>query len=126
MQPCEQTNIMDEILCGREEYSSVSALGEASQLLYLFTKPAKKKAVKKESPPVPGTKKKRTHYLAPRTNEELETFRRQLLFLFPEIKKNTFSRSNIVEKALQLIMKRFQDGQDKGELLKILIDAKKT
>lgn len=126
MQPCSQINIMDEILYGREENSNLDSLTETSQLLYLFPEPKLKKMPKEARTSAAGTKRKVTHYLTPGTRNKLDDFRQQLLLLFPAIKKNTFSRSNIVDKTLELFIGRFHQERDQDELLKILLGREKT
>lgn len=126
MQPSVPRNVMDEILYGKEEGVNGDSLTETSQLFYLFSAPTKKKKQEKKRRHSAVTKRKVTHYLGPGTREELDKLREQLLRLFPEIGKNTFSRSNIVDKTLESVIKRFHCGQDWQELLQLLLAGRKN
>lgn len=117
---------MDEILYGKEQDSNISSLTATSQLFYLFGEPAKKKGREKKSPHFTATKRKVTHYLSQETREDLDKLRQQLLQLFPGVGKNTFSRSNIVDKTLEEVIKRFHQGEDRQELLQLLLAGKET
>ncbi len=121
MQPCAPRNIMDEILYGKEDDASVSSLATTSQLFYLFGEPTDSETREKKRRPAAPAKKKVTHYLSPATREELDKLREHLLLLFPGIGKNTFSRSNIVDKTLESVIKGFHLGHNRQELLQLLL-----
>jgi len=116
---------MDEILYGKEDDASVSSLATTSQLLYLFGEPTDGGSREKKRRPAAPAKKKVTHYLSPTTREELDKLREHLLLLFPGIGKNTFSRSNIVDKTLESVLKGGLLGHNKQELLQLLLSDRK-
>lgn len=124
MQQDAPRNIMDEILYGKEQETTVSAVTAKSQLFYLFGEPNKKKKRGGTRRASSIHKKKGTHYLTPRTREKLDKLRAQLLQLYPDIDKNTFSRSNIVDKTLESVTKKFHQGEDRQELLRMLLSGK--
>lgn len=127
MPQCTPCNIMEEILYGKEDEASVSSLSADSQLFFLIGEPAGKKARVRDKKTTRKPKKRKvTHYLSPGTREELDKLREQLLLLFPEIGKNTFSRSNIVDKTLESYLKRFQNSHDGEALLQLFLADKKS
>ncbi|MEJ2691087.1 MAG: hypothetical protein P8130_14325 [Deltaproteobacteria bacterium] len=125
MKRCAPRNIMDEILYDQKDDAAVNSQAAESQLSYLFGEQVKTEQKKRISS-TPETKKKVTHYLSLETKDELDKLREQLLHLFPEIAKNTFSRSNIVEKTLKSVIKRFQHRKDRHKLLQLLLAGKKS
>lgn len=117
---------MDEILYDQKDDAAVNSQAAESQLSYFFGEQVKKEGQKKRISSTPATKKKVTHYLSLETKDELDKLREQLLHLYPEINKNTFSRSNIVEKTLKSVLKGFQHRKDRHKLLQQLLAGKKS
>ena len=122
----QQTNILDEILCATEEQLANSGQEEdLAALLYLYSIPSTRRG-KRQKKTVGKTriKKKVTAYFSRKVFDGLEKVRSEMLLLFPEMKKNTFSRSNLLDTTVALLLKEFSDKKNHERLLEQLLNER--
>ena len=117
-----QPNILDEILCAREEHCVADSgmLEELDALLYLYN-PGASKIKQGEQKNEKNKKKKCSAYISPNIFGKLEKLRYEMHLLFPEEKKNTFSRSNLLETAVARMLQEFKEGESPQDLLRLLL-----
>ncbi|MHB1185012.1 MAG: hypothetical protein ACYDIB_04450 [Desulfobulbia bacterium] len=125
-------DIMDDLLKGAEE----DAAHEASSLAKLIhrtgetpiaTAPAESSPDPEHKKPSPGdSKKKSTHYLSEEIFEDLDDAREKINELVHPRLKSRISKSRIVNQALSMILKDFEEKGEKSHLMKeILKDIRK-
>lgn len=119
-------DIMDAILKGSEqggpEVSSLAKLihrtGEAASAKRTAESPSgphQKKA------PGCDSKKKSTHYLSEEIFEDLDTARNKINDLVQQRLKSRISKSRIVDQALRMILKDFEEKGEKSHLIKEIL-----
>ncbi|MDG4475257.1 hypothetical protein [Thiovibrio frasassiensis] len=125
-------DIMDDLLKGASEDTPLEApslaklihrTGETTRATHpgeSASDPEQKKA------PGPDSKKKSTHYLSEEIFEDLDDARDKINELVHQRLKSRVSKSRIVNQALRMILKDFEEKGEKSHLIKeILKDIRK-
>ncbi|MBU1405439.1 MAG: hypothetical protein KKA71_08370 [Proteobacteria bacterium] len=125
-------DIMDDLLKGGEEdttheASSLAKLIHRTGETPIATAPAESSPGKEHKKPSPGdSKKKSTHHLSEEIFEDLDDAREKINELVQPRLKSRISKSRIVNQALTMILKDFEEKGEKSHLMKeILKDIRK-
>jgi len=123
----QSSDILEKILCFQEKQTHSSKQHEELEsLIYLFSDPS---LYPPETEPINQkktgkNKKKVTNYLSHETLEGIKKVQNELILLFPEEKKKNFSFSNIVDKAVQMMLEKIKNEKNKGFLINSLLSEK--
>ena len=127
MQPApQQPNILYDILYATEDKMPATAQQkELATLFYLHDTPSVRRG-KRHRKPMRKTrrKKKITTYFTEEALNGLEKVRTELQMFFPEKAKNTFSRSNLLETTVALLLKELKDTKSYINLINALLQEK--
>lgn len=120
-------DIMDDLLKG----SSEDATHEASSLARLIHRTGESESVKhptgssssqdQKKTPVSESKKKSTHYLSEEIFADLDDARDKINELVHPRVKSKISKSRIVNQALRMILKEFEEKGEKSHLIKEIL-----
>jgi hypothetical protein len=121
------SDILEKILCFQEKQTRSSKQHEELEsLIYLFgaSCPCSPETESINQKKTGKNKKKVTNYLSHETLEGIKKVQNELLVLFPEERKNIFSCSNIVDKAVQLMLEKLKNEKTKRFLINSLLSEK--
>ena len=120
-------DIMDELLKGAAEDSSKET-SSLAQLIHragaaTSAKPQSEKTALPDQKKIPGVdnKKKSTHYLSEEIFADLDDARDKINALVHQRVKSRVSKSRIVDQALRMILKDFEEKGEKSPLIKEII-----
>lgn len=123
-------DIMDDLLKG----SSEDATHEASSLSRLIHRTGESTSAKhpaagnsscqdQKKAPASDSKKKSTHYLSEEIFDDLDDARDKINELVHKRLKSRISKSRIVDQALRMILKEFEEKGEKSHLIKEILKS---
>ena len=120
-------DIMDALLKGASEDAAQEA-SSLAKLIHRASETANDKHPAKSSscpdpknPPVGDSKKKSTHYLSEEIFDDLDDARDKINELVHKRLKSRVSKSRIVDQALRMILKDFEEKGEKSHLIKEIL-----
>ena len=106
------------MISNKELHALHKLLGDTSKVTSLTKKKTKKTKKRAATKKKNETKKKTTHYLTNDVFENLERVRNEIQSIVPESKQAGVSKSQIVNQALSLILKEFDDEGENSRLVR--------
>ncbi len=116
----KKRDILEELLRGRTENSSTN-VAELDKLIHRESTEAKQPAKRKKSKPKRTGKRKTTHYLNQEVIDDLDEAKSKLNALLQKQLDSRVSKSAIVNHALKLILKDFEEKGEKSPFIQEIL-----